>query len=341
MLRTLPTGLAALLLLVPDSTTQSPAPTQPTDPARRPRVLFVTQSKGFTHPVVKRLQAGKASFAGNKLKAIAQPFFDIDLTADASILTKETLAKYRAVVFYTTGELPLDTNAKRDFLEWVQAGGGFVGIHCATDTFYQWPEYGRMIGGYFDGHPWHQSVRLKVEDHSHPSTAVLGSTWTLEDEIYQFHSWSRENCNVLLSLDPQSVNIGKGKRTDSDYANAWWRDEGKGRVFYTALGHRFEVWNDRVFQRHLLGGLRWAMNAEALFAQAPPGAKVLIDGTGQAQGWQKPNGDAIGWKTDNGALVVTPGAGSIVTTQPFGDCRLHVEFRLPPAQRPGGPSSWQ
>ena len=191
-----------------------------------------------------------------------------------------------------------------------------------------------MIGGYFDGHPWHQSVRLTVEDHSHPATAVLGSKWTLTDEIYQFRAWSRENCNVLLSLDPQSVNIGKGKRQDGDYANAWWRDEGQGRVFYTALGHRFEVWNDRMFQRHLLGGLRWAMNAEPQLAKAPPGAKVLIDERGQPSGWTKPNGEPIGWQTKDGALVVTPGTGNIVTAQTFGDSRLHVEFRLPP--RTGG-----
>ena len=142
-----------------------------------------------------------------------------------------------------------------------RAGNGFVGIHSATDTFYKWPEYGEMIGGYFDEHPWNTQVTMKVEDHGHPSTKHLGAAWTLADEIYQFRNYSRSDRHVLLSLDVASVDLtAKGvKRADGDFANAWYKSWGSGRVFYTALGHRPEVWQDPAYQQHVAGGISWAM----------------------------------------------------------------------------------
>ena len=118
-----------------------------------------------------------------------------------------------------------------------------------------------MIGGYFDGHPWHEEVTVRVEGPRHPSTTHLPGSFPITDEIYQFRNWSRDRVQVLLSLDPASVDLKADgvKRTDRDFALAWTRRYGAGRVFYTALGHRAEVWNDDRFQRHLLGGLQWAM----------------------------------------------------------------------------------
>ncbi len=293
-------------------------------PAQRPKVLFVTHSAGFTHGVVKRLQKGKASFAGKKLTEIAQPQFDVHATFDCSEINEANLAEYRAVVFYTTGELPIDAAGREAFMKWIRAGGGFVGIHCATDTFYQWPEYGELIGGYFDGHPWHEDVTMRVEDRTHPSTALLGGSFDLKDEIYQFRDWSRERVNVLYTLDPESVKIEKGKRKDGDYASGWWRDYGEGRMFYTALGHRFEVWNDRRFQKHLLAGIRWAMNCEEEFGRPQTGAEVL-----DADAWEHPNGRANAWTVDGDVMSVKPRTGSVITKKPYGDFRMHVEFRTP------------
>ena len=139
------------------------------------------------------------------------------------------------------------------------SGGGFVGVHSATDTWYEVPEYAELVGGVFDGHPWHQRVRIVVEDSAHPSTRHLGQGVEITDEIYQFRSWSRDKVHVLLRLDPRSVDVGKGKRADHDYALSWVRRHGRGRVFYTALGHPREVWEDERFRRHLLEGIRWAM----------------------------------------------------------------------------------
>lgn len=217
-------------------------------------MLYLTHSAGYRHEVLP-LSAQVLKELGERSGG-----FEVEATEDVSRLGREALKGYAAVVFYTTGELPLSSEQKAALLDYVRAGGGFVGVHSATDTFYEWPEYGEMIGGYFDGHPWHQRVRIKVEDRRHPSTRHLGASFALTDEIYQFKNFSRSRVRVLLSLDANSVDLGKQdvRRADRDFALAWRRDYGRGRVFYTALGHRAEVWRDARFRRHLAGGLRWA-----------------------------------------------------------------------------------
>ncbi|MBW3624984.1 MAG: ThuA domain-containing protein, partial [Armatimonadetes bacterium] len=145
---------------------------------------------------------------------------------------------------------------------WLRAGHGFVGMHAATDTFYKWPEFGTMIGGYFDGHPWHEEVTVRVEETNFPGLKSFGQSPAITDEIYQFRNWSRDDKRVLLGIDNQSIDVSKGKRADQDYAVAWARQEGRGRVFYTSLGHREQVWNDPRFQEHIIGGIRWAAGLE-------------------------------------------------------------------------------
>lgn len=222
--------------------------------AESPRkVLFVTHSAGFKHPVLPHAA---------QVAAQVGPQYGIEVTAteDLSQISAENLTNYDALLFYTTGELALDENQKAAFLEFIRSGKALVGVHSATDTFYKWPEYGRMIGGYFDGHPWHEKVRIKVEDQSHPATAHLGASFEITDEIYQYKEFWRQKVQVLMSLDTSSVDMTKAgiKRTDSDFALAWTNTYGKGRIFYTALGHRPEVWDDVRFQKHLFNGIRWA-----------------------------------------------------------------------------------
>ena len=219
------------------------------------KVLYLTHSAGFKHDVLP-LSEQILKLIGERSGA-----FEVTATQDCSVLSRDGLKPYDAVVFYTTGELPISDAQKAAFLDFIRSGKGFVGIHSATDTFYKWPEYGELIGGYFDQHPWHQEVNIKVEDQRHPATRHLGRTFKLTDEIYQFKDFSRSRVHVLLSLDASSVDLNKKAvhRTDKDFALAWWRNYGKGRVFYTALGHRPEVWQDERFQQHLLGAVRWAM----------------------------------------------------------------------------------
>jgi type 1 glutamine amidotransferase len=170
----------------------------------------------------------------------------------------------RRVVFYTTGELPIGDAEKANLLAWIKSGKGFIGIHCATDTFYKWADYGDMIGGYFNEHPWHQEVKIKVEDPNTPATKGLPNPWVLNDEIYQFKNWDRSKLHVLLSLDPSSVDLTKPTvhRTDRDFANAWTKTYGDGRVFYSALGHRSDLWQSPEYQAFLAGGIRWTLGLE-------------------------------------------------------------------------------
>lgn len=219
------------------------------------RLLYLTHTAGFRHDVLTlshEIVRDLANSAGT---------FEVTVTEDCSTISETGLRAYDAVFFYTTGELPIDEGQKRALLEFVSAGKGFAGAHSATDTFYNWPEYGELIGGYFDGHPWHEEVTARVEDPRHPATAHLPASFAITDEIYQFRNWSRDRVQVLLSLDPASVDLTAPgvNRADRDFALAWTRRHGNGRVFYTALGHRAEVWRDERFRRHLLGGLLWVM----------------------------------------------------------------------------------
>ena len=170
------------------------------------------------------------------------------------------MTAYDVVMFNTTGELPMHAAQKAALLGFVAAGGGFVGVHSASDTFYEWPEYGAMLGGYFDGHPWHQEVSLTVEDGAHPVTRHLPASIRVYDEIYQVRDWARDDVHVLLSVDTRSVDMSADgiNRTDGDFAVSWTRAHGDGRVFYTALGHEPDVWRDKRFTAHLVGGIRWA-----------------------------------------------------------------------------------
>jgi hypothetical protein len=221
------------------------------------KLLFLTHSAGFKHSVIP--------LAEKIMPEIGKKFgnFETTVTQDCSVISGPNLKNYDAVMFYTTGELPISEDGKKALMDFIRDGKGFVGVHCATDTFYKWPEYGQMTGAYFDGHPWHTDVEVIVEDAKFPATAHLGKSFKIKDEIYQFKDWSREKTHVLLSLDPVSVDLNAKNvhRTDKDFALAWCHPYGKGRVFYSALGHRDEVWQDERFQKFLVNGTRWAMGA--------------------------------------------------------------------------------
>jgi type 1 glutamine amidotransferase len=219
------------------------------------RILYLTHTAGYRHDVLP------LSHDIVRDLARASGAFDVTVTDDPAAISAQGLRSMDAVFFYTTGELPMSDLQKRALLDFVRSGKGFVGVHSATDTFSKWPEYGEMIGGYFDGHPWHQKVTIRVENRDHPATRHLPERFEIVEEIYQFRDWARDRVHVLLSLDVTSVDpSAKGvNRRDRDFALAWTRSFGAGRVFYTALGHGPEVWRDARYQQHLLGGIRWAL----------------------------------------------------------------------------------
>ncbi len=252
-------AMLAVLLSVPFAgPAQAPKPG-----AGKKHLLFVGQSAGFTHDSISH-----GMFTISKL-GLESGLFDVTLRTDVANITKKpqkgnakNLDYFDAIFFYTTGELPLDDSQKADFLSFIRDNGkGFLGTHSATDTLYQWPEYGELIGGYFDAHPWHQEVKVRVEDRNFPATRHFPPFFQITDEIYQFKNYSRDRVRVLMSLDNSSIDVTqKGvKREDKDFAVAWARQYGKGRVFYCSLGHRNEVWDTPDIQKMWLEAIRWAL----------------------------------------------------------------------------------
>jgi uncharacterized protein len=221
--------------------------------AQPKRVLYITHSAGFVHgsiPVSADVMRSIASASGK---------LEVTQTEDVSLLNATALRSYDAVFFFTSGELPISDQQKRDLLDFVRSGKGFGGAHSATDTFYAWPEYGDLIGAYFNGHPWVQPAKITIEDPSNPIVAPLSPSWTIQEEFYQFRNLSRERVRVLMRLDTSSVNMkadGVNPNTD-DFPLAWIRNYGSGRVFYTALGHFDETWRDERFQKILLQAMLW------------------------------------------------------------------------------------
>ncbi|RMH01384.1 MAG: ThuA domain-containing protein [Planctomycetota bacterium] len=233
------------------------APEEPAAPAR----LFVhVFSAGFEHGVAKPGPDGADSLVEAQWRA-----WDAADDRFEAVISREppaSLDGFDGVFLYTTGELPWSDEQRAMLLDFVRGGGGLIGAHCATDTWYEWPEYGAMIGGYFAGHPWNEEVGVKVEVPDHPATRHLGVSFRIADEIYQHKEpWDRSRLTVLLSLDPATTDMDKDGiyRADHDVAISWLRHEGAGRVFYTGLGHRPEVWRDERFRRHLVEGALWAM----------------------------------------------------------------------------------
>lgn len=185
--------------------------------------------------------------------------FRVEKTTDASNFNQENLRKFAAVVFaHTTGEI-LDDVQQSAFESYIRSGGGFVGIHTAADAEYDWPWYGQLVGAYFKSHPQVQAATLKVEDTGHPSTQALPyPTWTVTDEWYNFRSNPRGQVKVLLTLDETSY---QGGEMGSDHPIAWCQEYQGGRSWYTGLGHNQELYSDLAFQRHILGGIRYASGA--------------------------------------------------------------------------------
>jgi type 1 glutamine amidotransferase len=233
-----------------------------------PRLLMVTHSGGYEHEVVRRPEGGGLSTAERVVAELARrsgrfEVTHVATTAELAALTVAVVRAHQALLFFTTGELPLGPAVRQAIFERVREGAGFIGVHSATDTWFAVPEYRQLVGATFDGHPWHGRVRIVVEDRTHPATRHLGEGFEISDEIYQFRDWSQEGKHVLLSIDNNSIDASKGKRADNDYAVAWVRDEGQGRVFYTSLGHGEEVWHDPRYQQHIVGGIAWTMRVQA------------------------------------------------------------------------------
>jgi uncharacterized protein len=223
------------------------------------RVLYFTYSAGYRHDVIPLSSATLMQLGRNS------GAFEVIATDDTSEFSTGNLEQYAAVMFYTSGEIPMSDAQKAALLDFVRGGRGFLGIHSATDTFYAWPDYLDLIGGYFNGHPWHQVVTIDVADAADPLVAFLGNSLQLKDEIYQISDFDYRGSHVLLRLDPSSVDLGKTGVHQRFYGwpLAWKRLFGLGRVFYSALGHEASVWQDPRYQRILTNAILWSTRRSA------------------------------------------------------------------------------
>src|SRR4051794_28360093 len=221
------------------------------------RILYFTHSAGYRHEVIPLSQAILKQIGGNSGQ------FEITATENVAEFSAGNLQRYDAVMFFTTGELPMSGAQKAALLGFVRSGHGFVGVHSATDTYYDWPDYLALIGGYFDGHPWHQKVRVKVADPSNSLVSFIGPSLELNDEIHQIRDFDEGGSRVLLRLDESSVDLNREgvHRRPYGWPMAWTRSYGEGRVFYTALGHEAAVWQDERYQRLLLNAILWSSRA--------------------------------------------------------------------------------
>ncbi len=219
-------------------------------PKKEINVLVFSKTESFRHESIADGQA--ALFAMSKTKG-----FTIDTTEDASIFQEKNLAKYNVIVFlHTTGNI-LDGAQQLEFNRWIQAGGGFVGIHAAADTEYEWPWYGQLIGGYFNGHPNNPNVReatIQRIDKEHISSSMLPDEWSRKDEWYNYKNLNPD-MKVILNLDESTY---EGGTNGENHPIAWYHEFDGGRSWYTGLGHTSESFSEPLFLDHLWGGISYA-----------------------------------------------------------------------------------
>ncbi|MFI7454368.1 ThuA domain-containing protein [Nonomuraea sp. NPDC049714] len=237
-------------------------------------VLVFSETAGFRHDSISTgIQAIRELGAAND--------FAVDATEDSNAFVAANLAQYKAVVFLnTTGDV-LNDDQQAAFQAYVDGGGGYVGVHSAADTEYDWPYYGQLMGAWFTNHPAIQQATVRNEDRAHAATAHLGTTWSRTDEWYNYRANPRPNVRVLQSLDEGSYS-GGGM---GDHPITWCHPQSSGRAFYTGLGHTRESYADPNFRTLLLGGIRYA--AKAINADCRPETGYTTLYNGSTTGWSQ------------------------------------------------------
>mgnify|MGYP000969841567 CR=1 FL=1 len=225
---------------------------QPGNEPQAPRKPSLPQNP--TAEDTEKFKTAEAEFASKQKDYEARLEIFRKAQADAlKKLSKESLKTVHAVIFAnTTGDLPLPDN--QALIDWIRSGKAFIGMHSASDTFHGFRPFVDMLGGEFLTHGAQATVECQNQDPQHPACQHLGKTWTVHDEIYIMKSFERPRVSGVLGL-----NQHPNDKKPGDYPIAWCRNFGKGRIFYTSLGHREDVWENPVYQKHILGGIHWAL----------------------------------------------------------------------------------
>lgn len=331
--------------------------------AETKHLLVVTATKGFRHSsiptaerILKQLGADSGVYDVEYVRGGADGKDDTDVKEK---LAPDSLRKYDGVIFAnTTGDLAIPD--KEFFLEWLKSGKAFIGMHSCSDTYHGYPAFIQMLGGEFLTH--HEQVKIAAinQDGQHPATQHLGPSFQVFDEIYLFKNFNRDQVHGLLWLDKHP-----NKGNPGDFAVAWCKEYGKGRVFYTSLGHREDVWDadpnlkdrrnstdvSKAYQQHVLGGIQWALGLKP-GSGTPQGTKASLDPKEAADGfklvfngsdltgwhYRNPNG-LQSWSAQNGMLVNTippdKHGTDLITDQKFTDFTARYEYMVPKGANSG------
>jgi type 1 glutamine amidotransferase len=219
-----------------------------------PAILLFSKTTGYRHDSIPDAIAVITQLG-------ADNGFQVDATEDGNAFTDDNLSQYQAVVFLMTTGNVLDDDQKAAFERFIQAGNGYVGVHSASDTEYDWVWYGQLLGAYFSSHPDIQQAEIDVQDFNHPSTWFLPAVWVRTDEWYNFRTNPRDNgVDVLATLDESTYH---GGQMGEDHPIMWYHEFDGGRSWYTAMGHTSESYYEPLFQECLLGGILYAMGQAA------------------------------------------------------------------------------
>lgn len=221
--------------------------------AQKDRILVFSKTAGFRHDSAIAEGQRLLFKLGKKLGV------QVDTTENESFFEKESLERYSALVFLCTSGQIFNEKQKEAFQNYMEKGGGFMGIHSASTTEYDWAWYGNLVGAYFQNHP-PGKVDAKVYrvNKMHPATASLPNPWEVNDEIYNF-KWMSTHLNVVLVVDEKSF---KGGTHGAYHPISWYQEFSGGKSFYTALGHDEEVYKNELFIRHILGGLSYVLGRD-------------------------------------------------------------------------------
>lgn len=214
----------------------------------KPKVLIFSKTAGFHH---ESIAAGIPAI----IKLGQENNFDVDTTTNSAKFTTENLKQYAAVIFLSTTGDVLNDEQQKAFEQYIHSGGGFVGVHAATDTEYGWTWYGDLVGAYFKSHPKQQEATLHVVDRNFIATKHLPAEWKRFDEWYNY-KYIAKGLHVLITIDEKSYTGGEN---GDNHPMAWYHEYDGGRAFYTELGHTNESYADPLYLKHLLGGIQYAI----------------------------------------------------------------------------------
>ncbi|WP_235854343.1 ThuA domain-containing protein [Nonomuraea aridisoli] len=274
-------------------------------------VLVFSRTAGFRHDSIP---------AG--IQAIKDLGFDVTATEDPAAFTSDNLAKYKAVVFLSTTGDVLNDAQQAAFESYIKAGGGFVGVHAAADTEYDWPFYGELVGAWFASHPAIQPATIHVEDRAHSSTAHLGPLWNRTDEWYDYRTNARSTAHVLATLDESSYS---GGRMGDDHPIAWCKEYEGGRSFYTGGGHTQQSFSEPDFRQHLLGGINYAMGAVDADCRPEVGYTPIYNG--DTEGWEQAGPGSF--SNADGTLTSQGGMGLFwYKAKEYGSYSLKLDWKM-------------